>query len=132
MRGRSRSQRRQPRQADALGHCVSTAVLLLEELSHGQIQHIFIDGVRGIGPHGTQVVTLLGLVDGGLKPLMVLITDGSCSTNYDHLLNYASNNNKLPSHEQTGPHPHSSSSTSFLHDLGSKKNESVTAAEPIG
>jgi len=41
------------------------------------IQHVFIDGARSIGPHGFQLVTVLGLTTAGLVPLGFLLTEGA-------------------------------------------------------
>jgi hypothetical protein len=50
------------------------------------ITHIFVDGTRSIGPHGTQVVTILGLLAcGTVIPLAFMVTQGATSTHYEFL-----------------------------------------------
>lgn len=62
---------------------------LLAALDVRTIKHVFLDGVRCITQHQTQIVTLLGLFQEGVKPLAILITDGAAEVNYYQLLEFA-------------------------------------------
>ncbi len=58
---------------------------LLAAVAIGSISHVFLDGTRNIGPHGTQLVAFLALLAcGTVVPMGFLITQGAHQDNYEY------------------------------------------------